>query len=485
VKRTIALATLAVLLILVVLAMTMRSSFASPDTAQDDPPPASDTSPAAVSAAAAPVFSYQGQLTNASGTPITNAALPMTFRLFPTLTNGTACWSENQNVNVQSGQFSVLLGQLVAIPGECVTTSPYLELVVNGETMTPREVLVSVAAAVRADSLSSNGQAAGPLAVLGELSVNNELIANPNLPDNTLFYITNNSGGLRLRSSRSVNLFIDTNNDSSADSFGVYRDGSDALAASAVRVFGVDEWGNVTTSGVVASAGLDVTGNALVRGNISATGDSVCNGNGTCLLGTDVKTGNEYALHVQPELDRLHLMPFANNLYDQVCIGCGVTGRGLIVRGGLEVHGGCTQVGNYEDGTFVDDADCEPGSITSGAYVEANLMTNEERAAETVDRFEQGDVLCWSADAQKLELCAAANDRLVMAVADQNGKPIVLGAEPVKVIGPVVAGDLLVSSGVPGHAMVDNDPQPGTVIGQALEDLDGESGIIKAMIRKW
>ena len=152
---------------------------------------------------------------------------------------------------------------------------------------------------------------------------------------------------------------------------------------------------------------------------------------------------------------------------------------------GLTVYGNCTNVLTRSQIDRFPAVNCEPGTITSGAYVEANLMTPDERTAETVERFEQGDLLCWSADAQQLELCAEANDRLVMAVADADGKPIVLGAEPVKVIGPVVAGDILVASGVPGHAMVDNDPLPGTVIGQALEDLDGESGIIKAMIRKW
>ncbi|CUS04143.2 protein of unknown function [Candidatus Promineifilum breve] len=46
-------------------------------------------------------------------------------------------------------------------------------------------------------------------------------------------------------------------------------------------------------------------------------------------------------------------------------------------------------------------------------------------------------------------------------------------------------GDILVSSSVPGYAMVNNEPRPGTVIGQALEGFDGDAGLIKAMIRKW
>ncbi len=104
--------------------------------------------------------------------------------------------------------------------------------------------------------------------------------------------------------------------------------------------------------------------------------------------------------------------------------------------------------------------------------------------AERIERFEHGDVLCWSTETERLELCDTVNDRLVMAVADKNGKPIVMGAEPIKVIGDVQAGDILVASDTPGYAIVNNNPAPGTVIGQALEDFDGERGIIKAMIRK-
>ena len=41
------------------------------------------------------------------------------------------------------------------------------------------------------------------------------------------------------------------------------------------------------------------------------------------------------------------------------------------------------------------------------------------------------------------------------------------------------------ASDVPGYALVDNDPRPGTVIAQALESFEGERGMIKAMIRKF
>ena len=123
------------------------------------------------------------------------------------------------------------------------------------------------------------------------------------------------------------------------------------------------------------------------------------------------------------------------------------------------------------------------GSISCGALVEANLQTEAETTFGHVQRFDEGAVLCWGLD--QLELCTAANDRLVQAVADSEGRPIVIGAEKVKVLGSIRRGDILVASDVAGYAMVNDDPRSGSVIAQALEDFDGEHGIIKAMIRKF
>lgn len=116
-----------------------------------------------------------------------------------------------------------------------------------------------------------------------------------------------------------------------------------------------------------------------------------------------------------------------------------------------------------------------------GAMVEAGLQTPDELASESIERFTEGDVLCWSGE--RLEKCDRDNNRRVVAVANENGKPIVIGAEPIKVLGPVQAGDLLVASDVPGYAVVNNQPAPGAVITKALEGFVGERGTIKAMIR--
>jgi hypothetical protein len=156
------------------------------------------------------------------------------------------------------------------------------------------------------------------------------------------------------------------------------------------------------------------------------------------------------------------------------------------IHGNLDLRGTCTAASSppSELGSdLIAHEECSVGSITSGAYVEANLMTTEERASQAKSPFSEGDVLCWG-DEDQLTLCHSWSDPLVMAVASVDGKPIVLGAERIKVLGPVQRGDYLVASNVPGYAMATRTPSFGIVIAQALESFDGDQGLITAMIRK-
>jgi hypothetical protein len=48
--------------------------------------------------------------------------------------------------------------------------------------------------------------------------------------------------------------------------------------------------------------------------------------------------------------------------------------------------------------------------------------------------------------------------------------------------GPVWPGNLLVTSPTPGHAMAQQAPLPGTVLGKALEPLEKGVGTIKVLV---
>ena len=61
----------------------------------------------------------------------------------------------------------------------------------------------------------------------------------------------------------------------------------------------------------------------------------------------------------------------------------------------------------------------------------------------------------------------------------------VVGIVPCKVStenGAIRAGDLLVTSSTPGHAMRDSNPATGTVVGKALQSLDEGRGVIKVLV---
>ena len=59
-------------------------------------------------------ITYQGKLLDASGNPITNPALPITFSIYNAETVGAKIWpsgaSPIKNVNVSNGLYSIILG---------------------------------------------------------------------------------------------------------------------------------------------------------------------------------------------------------------------------------------------------------------------------------------------------------------------------------------------------------------------------------------
>lgn len=58
-----------------------------------------------------------------------------------------------------------------------------------------------------------------------------------------------------------------------------------------------------------------------------------------------------------------------------------------------------------------------------------------------------------------------------------------IGRVPVKVIGTVEKGDMLVASGIPGYAIVDNNPKIGSVIGKAVGNkVDADKGVVEALV---
>jgi hypothetical protein len=98
-------------------------------------------------------INYQGYLTDAADNPITGDR-DMTFGIYDSHTGGTPLWSETQtSVHVEKGLFNVILGSVNPIPGDVFPSggSRWLETAIEGQTLTPRKEIVSVAYALKAD----------------------------------------------------------------------------------------------------------------------------------------------------------------------------------------------------------------------------------------------------------------------------------------------------------------------------------------------
>ncbi len=93
--------------------------------------------------------------------------------------------------------------------------------------------------------------------------------------------------------------------------------------------------------------------------------------------------------------------------------------------------------------------------------------------------FKLGTVLKWTGNGLRKSI---KNSDFAVAVANEKGFPIILGAEKVRVIGEVKIGDYIVPSNIPGCAMASENPI-GSVIGRSLENKKNKKeSLIKVLI---
>jgi trimeric autotransporter adhesin len=100
-------------------------------------------------AAVPSLINFQGRLTDPSGNPISTAQ-SMVFRIYSVDTGGATLFSETQSVTPDAvGIYNVLIGNSVAL-GDIFNQDLWLEVTVNGQTLSPRYRLTSSPYAMRA-----------------------------------------------------------------------------------------------------------------------------------------------------------------------------------------------------------------------------------------------------------------------------------------------------------------------------------------------
>ena len=94
---------------------------------------------------------YQGRLADSDGNYL-NSVVIVDFLIYDADTGGTALWNETQDVSTANGIFHVQLGSITAFPGTLFDGADrWLELIVSGETLSPRTVIASVPYSFKAE----------------------------------------------------------------------------------------------------------------------------------------------------------------------------------------------------------------------------------------------------------------------------------------------------------------------------------------------
>ncbi len=101
-------------------------------------------------------LSYQGVLTDASGTAVTDGSYSLTFKLYESATSGPLVWEETQSVTVANGIFSVILGSSTTL-NLLFNKQYWLGIAVDGGSeLQPRIQLTSAAYSLNAQSVADS-----------------------------------------------------------------------------------------------------------------------------------------------------------------------------------------------------------------------------------------------------------------------------------------------------------------------------------------
>ena len=248
---------------------------------------------------------------------------------------------------------------------------------------------------------------------------------------------------------------------------------------------------NITSVGTLTS--LAVTGN--VTADIFLSGN---NGNGTNFrIGDDAWIGDVNAA------DTISIRGQQNAANGYIVFGNADSTTKL----GRAGAGALTYNGTFNPTTLQTTAITAGSNVTAGTVTGNWTLTAGSRWQATYadlaekytadDTYEPGTVLLFGGE-QEVTLANAFDSTKVAGVVTTNpaysmnamleaeyvAEIALQGRVPCKVIGPIEKGDLMVSASN-GHATANNEARAGTIIGKALENFNGDFGVIEVAVGRF
>jgi len=246
--------------------------------------------------------------------------------------------------------------------------------------------------------------------------------------------------------------------------------------------------GNAIVNVSDATSQVNITGNLLPTANVTYDlGNTTLRWNDLYLAGNSIYLGNVILTNQTGNAIGF----FAAD---------GTTPATISSGGGLDVGTGNLSVGNI----FNNNANGVGNIGSSGTYF--NTIFAKATSAQYADlaeyfaadgAYQPGWVMIFAGDSEVTESYQYADQRLAGVIstdpayvmnAGQAGVPIAMaGRVPCWVVGPVVKGDVLTTSGRAGHAekLADNDWRPGVIVGKALETCGAGPHKIMIVIGAW
>jgi hypothetical protein len=287
---------------------------------------------------------------------------------------------------------------------------------------------------------------------------------------------------------------------------------------------GIANTGNITVSGIITATGNVTGGNILTGGVVSATGNVTGNyllGNGTFITGlsaSKIFNGTSEANIGTSGGNANISIGGTSNVVVVATTGAYVTGltsvTANVIGGNILTAGIMSSTGNATHGNLT----VSTGTVTLGNIVNANgnavgnigsssayfnTIFGKATTAQYADLAElyssdavypPGTVVDFGGN-QEVTLSTQASSARVAGVVSTNPAHLMnstlesehtvtvalTGRVPTSVVGTIRKGDMMVSAGN-GVAQASAAPAIGTVIGKALADFDGVSGVIEIVV---